>query len=88
MMKIEKVVQNATAAIRANFASRNACFLVGCPRRHARMVAQRRQQIREWIAVLRIARKPGNAATVEQATNAGPLMAHDLRRRIICAGQL
>lgn len=86
MMRVEKIVQNATAAIRANFSSRNACFVIGSPRHHARMVAQRRKQIREWIVVLRIARKPENAARIEQATNAGPLMAHDLRRRIICAG--
>lgn len=85
MMRIDAIARNATAAIRSNFASRHACFIVGSPKRHARLVAQRRQQIREWIAVLRIVRISNNAVAIEQATNFGPLMAHDLRRRIITA---
>ena len=76
----------AIKAVRANLATRNARNF-DCNERHARMRASRRQTIREWIAVLRVVRNPAVAASVQAALKeAGPLMAHDLRRRVIYAG--
>ncbi len=37
----------------------------------------------EWVAVLRAARDESNAASIAQATHAGPLPAHALRARVL-----
>jgi hypothetical protein len=86
MVSVKDLPAIAQDAIRANFAIRNA-RVFDTPSRHLRRRATQRQKIREWAAVLRIVRDPAMAECVQQAIKgAGPLMAHDLRRRIIYAG--
>lgn len=86
MLNVDELPAMAQAAIRTNFAMRNARAF-DTPARHLRIRATRRQKIREWIAVLRVVR---NSAMTEYVVKAlegvGALMAHDLRHRIIFAG--
>lgn len=79
----QEVIAIAENAIRANYSARNACFVIGNPARHRRMVASRRHQLREWVAVLRVARDESNAESIAQVTHAGPLPAHALRARVL-----
>lgn len=86
MLKIAELPEKAIAAIRTNFAMRNAPTFTNVGRQ-SRIRATRRHQIREWIDVLRVVRNPAMAANVaERLKDTGPLMAHDLRNRIILAG--
>ncbi len=85
MRKIAEVPEQAIAAIRSNFAMRNAPAFTSAGRQ-SRIRATRRHQIREWISVLRVVRNPSMAAHVaERLKETGPLMAHDLRNRVILA---
>ena len=85
MLNVDELPAIAQAAIRTNFAMRNA-RVFDTPARHLRIRATRRQKIREWIAVLRVVRNSAMSACVSKALDgAGPLMAHDLRHRIIFA---
>lgn len=83
MKSAQEVVAIAEKAIRANYPSRNACFVTGNPARHRRMAANRRLQLREWVAVLRVARDPSNATSIAQVTHVGPLPSHALRSRVL-----
>lgn len=83
MKSANEVIVIAENAIRANYPSRNSSFVIGNPVRHRRMVENRRHQLREWVAVLRLARDRSNTASIAQATHAGPLPAHALRARIL-----
>lgn len=86
MRKIAELPEKAIAAIRTNFAMRNAPAFTN-ERRQSRIRATRRHQIREWIAVLRVVRNPAMSANVaEKLKDTGPLMVHDLRNRVILAG--
>lgn len=86
MRKIAELHEKAITAIRANYAMRNAQAFTNAVRQ-LRIRATRRHQIREWIAVLRVLRNPAMAANVaERLRDTGPLMAHDLRNRVIIAG--
>jgi len=86
MVSVKDLPAIAQDAIRANFAMRNA-RVFDTPSRHLRRRATQRQKIREWVAVLRIVRNPSMAEYVQQEIKeVGPLMAHDLRRRVIYAG--
>lgn len=83
MITAQQLIELATKAIRANFTYRNSRNVSGRSHYHERLVAQRRNQIREWVVVLRIARNPANVSRIEEVTHARPLMAHDLRRRVL-----
>jgi len=86
MLKLTDLPETARNAIRSNFAMRNSRVCVD-EGRHARIRATRRHKIREWIVVLRVVSNPAMADCVAQRLkDAGPLMAHDLRNRIILAG--
>lgn len=86
MTTLTDLPETARKAIRSNFAVRNS-RVFGNENRHARIRATRRHQIREWIAVLRVVSNPAMAECVAQRLkDTGPLMAHDLRNRIILAG--
>lgn len=86
MRKIKELPEQAIAAIRTNFAMRNAPAFTTA-QRQLRIRATRRHQIREWIAVLRVVRNPAmDAHLAERLKDTGPLMAHDLRNRVILAG--
>lgn len=76
-----ELVEAAEAAIRSNFAMRNSrAFANGA--RQRRIAGERRRQIREWIATLRIARS-ADKDRLARALKGGPLMAHDVRRRVM-----
>lgn len=76
----------ARKAILANFAARNTRVFTAA-NRHARICAIRRNQVREWITALRVLRSSAMKEHVRNALkDTGPLMAHDLRRRIILVG--
>lgn len=83
MKTAQEVMVIAENAIRANYPSRNLCSVTGNPVRHRRVVANRRHQLREWAAVLRIARDQSNATSIAQVTHAGPLPAHALRALVL-----
>lgn len=83
MKTAEEVIVIAEQAIRANYRMRNARSVIGNPTRHLRMIAIRRDQLREWVAVLRIARDPSKVTGIAQVTHAGPLAAHALRARVL-----
>lgn len=83
MKTAQEVIEIAENAIRANYPARNASFVIRNPVRHRRMTASRRHQLREWVAVLRLARDPSKAANIAQVTHAGPLPAHALRARVL-----
>lgn len=86
MRKIAELPAQAIAAIQTNFAMRNAPAFTNAGRQ-LRIRATRRHQIREWIGVLRVVRNPAMTAyLVERLKDTGPLMAHDLRNRVILAG--
>lgn len=86
MLKLADLPEIARKAIRTNFAIRNSRGF-GNEDRHSRVRATRRHQIREWIDVFRVVSNPAMAENVAQRLkDAGPLMAHDLRNRIILAG--
>lgn len=85
-MKLTELPELARKAVRANFAVRNARVFNDTDR-HSRIRAARRHRIREWIAVLRVLENPSVTASVAKALeDVGPLMAHDLRNRVILAG--
>jgi hypothetical protein len=85
VVKIEQLPDITAKAIRANFAKRNTRVADG--RQQARMVAERRRQLREWIAVARVLRNPScRPYVVARLLDSGPLMTHDLRNRVILAG--
>lgn len=79
---VDQLIVLSAKAITANFRVRNT-RVFGCKSRHRRLLIQRRQELREWIAVHRIARDPENAEALTIALRVGPLMAHDLRRRVL-----
>lgn len=91
MLSIEEIMDSATKAIRANYMVRNQLAFSEKPRQD-RLVAERKNQIREWIAVVRIVRNPMNHDHVlARVTDKGEfsgrnLMAHSLRKRVILAG--
>jgi hypothetical protein len=86
MLKLTDLPETAQKAIRTNFATRNSRVFVN-EDRHSRIRATRRNQIREWIAVLRVVRNPAMTECVaKRLKDSGPLMAHDLRNRVILAG--
>lgn len=86
MQRYADLSEKAIAAIRANFAMRNAPAFDNASRQ-SRIRATRRHQIREWVEVLRVMRNPAMAANVaKRLKDTGPLMAHDLRNRVILAG--
>ena len=85
MKQASEVVEIATKAISANFPLRNVCSVRGSRGQHQRITAYRRRQLREWISVLRTARIKSNSEAIERATDAGPLPAHALRRRVLLA---
>jgi hypothetical protein len=91
MRNIEEIAQIASNAIRANWGYRNI-RICNVAARNAKMVAQRKRELREWVAVLRIVRDPLNhdhvkrAAILDGDVRVGALMAHDLRRRVTTAG--
>ena len=86
MSRYADLPEKAIAAIRSNFAMRNAPAFTNAGRQ-SRIRATRRHQIREWIEVLRVLRNPAMAANVaDRLRDTGPLMAHDLRNRVIIAG--
>lgn len=86
VMKLHQLTEIATRAILANYKVRNIrCF--ADQTRHERLTRTRRGQIREWIGVLRVVRAPAARLYVERALrDTGPLMAHDLRSRVLGAG--
>lgn len=85
-MKLNELGEVARKAIRSNFAVRNARVFTD-ETRHCWIRSTRRHQIREWVSVLRVARDSDMAECVAKALKeSGPLMAHDLRRRVIIAG--
>lgn len=84
MLKLTELPELARKAIRSNYAGRNARVFDNAGR-HSRIRATRWHQIREWIGVLRVVSNPAMAESVVKALKeSGPLMAHDLRRRVIC----
>lgn len=86
MGRYSDLSEKAIAAIRSNFAIRNAPTFTNASRQ-SRIRATRRHQIREWIEVLRVARNPAMAEYVaKRLKDTGPLMAHDLRNRVILTG--
>lgn len=84
-MTIEELLRTAERAVAANFPVRNARVFGGATR-HAAATRARRRIVREWVATLRYARDPANAAAISKAILGGPLMAHDLRARVVLAG--
>lgn len=84
--RAEDVKMIASNAIAANWRARNA-RVVCDESRHERMKKQSRGQLREWLAVLRIASDPGNVEFIRaRLRDSGPLAAYDLRNRVIIAG--
>ena len=83
-MTVDEIAKIAATAIASNFPVRNTHVFTNHARQ-MRVVAARRHTLKEWLAVLRAVRNPDNAARIQVATNVGPLMAHDLRRRVILA---
>ena len=57
-MTVEQFVKSRIMTIRANFAMRNS--RVVSPHRMTRIKAQRRENIRRYIAELRVAKNPEN----------------------------
>lgn len=92
MVQIDEIMDNAVKAIRANFGYRNQRVFFDMPDRHRRLVAERKNQIREWVAVVRILRDPLNhsfvlARVTDRGEHSGRnLMSHDLRNRVILGG--
>lgn len=87
-MNIPRLIEVAEQAISANFRIRNArSFHSFKGERHTKEIALRRRQIREWVAVLRIARDPSLHESVLKAIGSNVFMAHDLRLRVIMAGR-
>ena len=86
-IRAEDVEGLARKAIAANWCLRNQRFLETADgARHERMKSARRHQLRDWISVLRIALDPVNRPHVQaRLFETGPLMAHDLRNRVILA---
>lgn len=91
MLSIAEITDIAAKAIRANYMVRNQRAFSEKPRQD-RLVAERKYQIREWIAVLRIVREPLNHAhVIARVTDRGEfsgrnLMGHALRNRVILGG--
>ena len=91
MLSVEEIMESAAKAIRSNYAVRNQRIFSEIPR-HQRLVAERKRQIREWLAVLRILQDSRNHSHVlARVTDHGEftgrnLMAHGLRRRVILGG--
>lgn len=83
MKSAKEIIVIAENAIRANYSARNTRVVSGNSARHRRILATRRDQLREWVSVLRIARDPSNAMRIAQVTNARPLAAHSLRTRVL-----
>lgn len=83
MLKQSDLSGVAAQAIRSNFAMRNSRAFSD-PGRQVRIRAERRRQIRQWISVLRRLRNPAMSNRIANSIrHAGPLMAHDLRQRIL-----
>jgi hypothetical protein len=83
---VEDIDLVARQAIAANWRSRNM-RVHSDELRHSRMKAERRSQLWEWIAVCRIASMKENMGFIRaRLRDSGPLMAHDLRNRVILAG--
>ncbi len=91
MIEISDIEDLAAKAVRAKYAIRNVRAFSEKPLQD-RIVAERKRQLREWIAVLRIVRNPLNHSRVmARVTDNGTfpgrnLMAHDLRNRVILGG--
>lgn len=91
MLNIEEIMDRAAKAIHANYRVRNQRAFSEKPRQD-RLVAERKYQIREWIAVLRILKDPVNHShVIAKVTDHGAfsgrnLMAHSLRDRVILGG--
>lgn len=64
MIRIDEIINDAEKAIRANFHTLNLQVFVGMPERQTRLVMERKRQIREWVAVVRILRDPANHGPV------------------------
>lgn len=83
-MKIDDLIETANQAITGNFRVRNT-RVFACTERQARIERQRRNEVREWVHVVRAARDPAMRERVSYAIAGGALMAHDLRKRVIRA---
>lgn len=92
MIRIDEIINDAEKAILANYRMRNVQAFVGMPERQTRLVMERKRQIREWVAVVRILRHPANhgpvlARVTDRGEHSGRnLMAHSLRNRVILGG--
>ena len=92
MALIEEIMDTAVKAVRANYRYRNQRVFVNMPERHSRLVAERKGQIREWIAVVRTLQVPLNHGhVIARVTDRGEfsgrnLMGHALRNRVILGG--
>lgn len=83
MISASRMILIAEQAIRSNYPSRNMRCVSGNLVREIRIAKARRQQIREWIAVLRVARDPAHSLDVPRVTDLGPLPAHALRQCVL-----
>jgi hypothetical protein len=91
MKTIDDIATAAHLAISSNWSFRNRA-ISNIPATNARVVQQRKHQLREWVTVLRIVRDERNHEHVTRMAirnkdgRIGPLMGHDLRNRVILAG--
>lgn len=83
-MKIDELIRTANSAIAGNFSARNTTVF-RCTERQARIERQRRNEVREWVHVVRVARHPGMRRDIAFAIAGAALTSHDLRKRVIRA---
>ena len=92
MLSIEEIMEISVKAINANYSMRNQRAFSEKPRQD-RLVTERKNQIRDWIAVVRILQDPMNHSHVlARVTDHGEfsgrtLMAHTLRERVMLGGE-